>query len=276
MFARDSLSKANDFPTMVARKQEFEFNRDHLYQYQAACRLATSPKIPILYPHAFLGPAHLKVLTHDAFPLKLIGTVHRLNHILQIRPLKLGQPYQVELKIGTYRQRPSGFEFDLTTEISHKSRVDWSSISTFLVRDKLKGDDETAAISEGLVNLEEEGEKLTEFKVPKTAGREFAKVTGDYNPIHISSVLAKGFGFKRDLVHGMWGLAKGISYINHLSHQEPMRLDVAFKGPLYMTDLVVVKQSSLDHGRFEFYSGKNPKPCVVGHLRKAQPTETLF
>jgi acyl dehydratase len=38
-------------------------------------------------------------------------------------------------------------------------------------------------------------------------GRRYAKVSGDFNPIHWHALTARPFGFKRAIVHGMWTLA---------------------------------------------------------------------
>lgn len=50
------------------------------------------------------------------------------------------------------------------------------------------------------------GEKS--FQVPQGIGREYASLCNDYNPIHISSIAAKAFGFKSTIAHGMWVVGK--------------------------------------------------------------------
>ena len=46
------------------------------------------------------------------------------------------------------------------------------------------------------------------WRIPDDAGRRYAKVSGDVNPIHLSGLTAKAFGFKRAIAHGMWVKAR--------------------------------------------------------------------
>jgi acyl dehydratase len=67
--------------------------------------------------------------------------------------------------------------------------------------------------------LEKIGEKT--FRVPKTVGKEYANLCNDYNPIHISTIAAKLFGFKSAIAHGMWvvGNVMGTSMAEFMEFQ---------------------------------------------------------
>ena len=49
------------------------------------------------------------------------------------------------------------------------------------------------------------------WRVPDDIGRRYAKVSGDVNPIHMSSLTAKALGFKRAIAHGMWVKAHALA-----------------------------------------------------------------
>lgn len=87
----------------------------------------------------------------------------------------------------------------------------------------------------------------------------------DINPIHMSKWLAKAFGFQRDLCHGMWALAKSLNFIA-VDNTQPIRCDVAFKGPLYIENDIMVKVDANAAGRFELFSGNNDRPCIVSNI----------
>ena len=53
------------------------------------------------------------------------------------------------------------------------------------------------------------------------------------------------------------------------------RFDVAFKGPVYMKDQVRVLTEGHDKGHFEFYSGKNDRPSIVGQIKNVSDTESV-
>jgi hypothetical protein len=44
----------------------------------------------------------------------------------------------------------------------------------------------------------------TEFTAPADIGRRYGAVSGDRNPIHLTAVTAKLFGFQQAIAHGMW------------------------------------------------------------------------
>ena len=268
------FSEGDTLPHIKINWEGVKFAEGKLGPYRDVCELDEDGHVPFLYPHSFLGGCHLKMLTHDDFPLKLLGAVHLRNHLIQYRPLNIDQSYDVFLNLCGQRRRPQGLEFDFTTEIKDGDELVWSSLTTFLVRKKFKEEDGEHPLSQAVTNLEDSKE-AAKFEVPANTGKRFGKITGDINPIHMSKLLAKLFGFKRDICHGMWALGRGLPLLEGVDLKKPVRLDVAFKGPLYMQAPIKILSSSKGDGGFEFYSGKNDRPCVVGSLKNVTEDSKL-
>lgn len=261
-------------PALHCNWENIEFPAQMLSEYCSACHLSETPEVPLLFPHMFLGGAHLQFMSHSAFPLKPLGAVHSRNHIVQYAPLKAVSQYQAQLKIGGQRRRPQGLEFDLHTSLSCEGKTCWVSVSTYLVRMKLKGEDAAGSLASEAMNLEQ-SKALAGFEVPVGTGKLYGRLSGDINPIHMSALLAKCFGFKRDLAHGMWSAARGNGFFEHIDAQAPIRHDVAFKGPLYLGEPVAIRVDPQRPGAFEFYGGKNERPSVVGLVRNVAASESL-
>ena len=49
------------------------------------------------------------------------------------------------------------------------------------------------------------------WSLPASASRAYAAVSGDVNPIHMSALTAKAFGFPRAIAHGMYTAARALS-----------------------------------------------------------------
>ncbi|SMF78047.1 MaoC/PaaZ C-terminal domain-containing protein [Pseudobacteriovorax antillogorgiicola] len=276
VFSSKRFREGDAFPELACQWKDFKFDLKRLNKYRQICQIDDNGYVPILYPHSFLGPLHLQIMTHDTFPLKLLGSVHHRNHIVQYRPLKVETNYGAKLRLGEHRRRPQGMEFDLITDIEDDRGVAWSSVSTFLVRKKFSSEDPGSPLAEMIKNLEHAGVEALRFTVPSHAGKSFGLITKDINPIHMSAVMAKVFGFKRDLAHGMWALARGTAPLMlHINASEPIRFDVAFKGPVYMKDQVRVLTAGQDKGHFEFYSGKNDRPSIVGQIKNVSERESV-
>lgn len=56
--------------------------------------------------------------------------------------------------------------------------------------------------------------EVTRWKMSKNAGYEFAKLTGDFNPIHWVNSYAKAFGFRGVIIHGFSTMARAIEGLN--------------------------------------------------------------
>ena len=85
------------------------------------------------------------------------------------------------------------------------------------------------------------------WQIPDDAGRRYAKVSGDVNPIHLSGLTAKAFGFKRAIAHGMWVKAR---VLGALSGRLPdtMAVDVSFRKPLFLPSTVTLSTAQAGGG----------------------------
>lgn len=227
--------------------------------------------VPLLYPHAFLGSAHLAIISHDQFPLGAIGLLHLRNHVLRARPFGVDQPWDVNCELARQRHVQKGLEFDLDATVTIGGQVVWQSVSTYLKRQKSPNEMETSSLGD-LFQASVENQPATgQFDVPHDIGKRYAKVTGDYNPIHVSSLAAKLFGFRRAIAHGMWSVARTVQALPEVDGS--VRNDVAFKGPMYVNSKASIRTGDL--GRFDVYCGTNPRPVLMGHYRAAAPNESL-
>lgn len=271
---RPGLKSSADMPKIRASWKNVIADPENLARYRKSCHVGNEPGLPMHYPHVLISAMHLNIMTEPEFPLALMGAVHLRNHAIRYRPIQDNELLDLSAVVGECRFRPQGIEFDLDTKVEAKGEKVWAERTTFLVRKKLSTEDAASPLAEIFSWSEEEPEEVEQFKVPAGAGREFASITGDYNPIHISSVLAKIFGFKRDLVHGMWGVARAMSKLEELEIESPLRVDIAFKGPLFMTHDVKVQAVALPAGKsLRLFCGKETRPAVQIVIREVSVDE---
>jgi acyl dehydratase len=57
-------------------------------------------------------------------------------------------------------------------------------------------------------------EELARWKIRADAGLDFAKLTGDFNPVHWIRPYAKAFGFRSTILHGFSTMARAIEGLN--------------------------------------------------------------
>ena len=52
---------------------------------------------------------------------------------------------------------------------------------------------------------------VKEIFVPEDTGIQYAKLSGDWNPIHLIKITAWPMGFKAPIAHGMWTLPRAMA-----------------------------------------------------------------
>lgn len=240
----------------------FRFSSWSVQAYAKVCSLACLPgEVPLLFPHSFFGPVHLAMLTDADFPLRVLGGVHTRNHVLQQRPLRTDTVYDAELYFTETRRRRQGIEVDFRTEIRCESGLVWESLTTFLFRQKVAQEDSESPYG-ALFPRMAVADPVAEFAVPLWAGKAFGLITKDINPIHMSRLLAKAFGFSRDICHGMWALARALPLFYDAASTAAVRVDAAFKGPLFVGDhITICRDSKADVTGF--YCAGSDRPAVV-------------
>ena len=90
----------------------------------------------------------------------------------------------------------------------------------------------------------------TRWLLPAGLGRRYAAVSGDRNPIHLYAATAKAFGFRRQIVHGMWAKARCLAA---LQGRLPgaCTVQVAFRRPITLPGSVRFGSVD-DDGRLTF------------------------
>ena len=248
LLARKPQVVIDTVPRIEAVLERFSVDAAHLARYRRICGNRETDTLPIAYPHILATPVHLAMIASDAFPVNLLGVVHVRNRIVQQRPLGVRESGQIRARLEGHRETSRGQELDLLTEVSIGSETVWSETATLLTRKRSR-----------IRNARSEGNAMPEVSVPPGAavasrdfivergvGRQYARVSGDFNPIHIADLPARFFGFKRAIAHGMWSLARCAAEIGGPAFARPCTLDVAFKRPIAFCSRVVLESWMAD------------------------------
>lgn len=102
------------------------------------------------------------------------------------------------------------------------------------------------------------------WRVPEDTGRRYARLAGDFNPIHQHAVAARLFGFKHAIVHGMYTLARGAAECADDLPAAPFTLECTSKRPVFLPSTVVfeARRGADDAVSFQVRSGD--MVCVLG------------
>jgi acyl dehydratase len=75
-------------------------------------------------------------------------------------------------------------------------------------------------------------------------GRRYARVSGDYNPIHLSALSARLFGFPTAIAHGMWSLAQTVAALRERLPRSNYQLAVEFHKPVRLPSELILSASA--------------------------------
>ena len=217
----------------------------HLAAYTRVCGLPLNDVLPATYPHMLTFPLQMALMSDRSFPLALPGLVHVRNRIEVLRPIGADALLDLEVWAENFATHRSGAAADLCATVSAGGQEVWRSRSTYLSRGATAPEGAPAAdIDVPVGDLER---PAATWRIPADAGRRYAKVSGDVNPIHLSGLAAKAFGFKRAIAHGMWVKAR---VLGALAGRLPdaLTLDVAFKKPLFLPSTVTLSTAPADGG----------------------------
>jgi acyl dehydratase len=222
-----------------------EVDPAHLAAYARVCRLPLSDTLPATYPHMLTFPLQMALMSDRSFPLALPGLVHVRNRIDVVRPIGVGEALDLEVWAERFAAHRSGAAVDLCATVSAGGQEVWRSRSTYLARGAKAPDGAPEAEIE--VPVGDLERVAATWRIPDDAGRRYAKVSGDVNPIHLSGLTAKAFGFKRAIAHGMWVKAR---VLGALSGRLPdaLSIDVQFKKPLFLPSTVTLSTAQADGG----------------------------
>ena len=271
---RAKFRKGQAFPSFTLRWDNVRIDQRLLARYRNAASIGDTGQLPILYPQVLSLGMQLAILKHPTFPLSAFGAVHQRNHVLQHRPISDREKIDLECGISGTCVVKHGLEFDVKTVAVSGPAVLWEGISTYLFRGSIFGEPAGLPDIAQMPDLEQAVE-TREWIVPTGMGRRYARISGDYNPIHISSVLAKLFKFPRAIAHGMWSAAVCATHVP--LPDGPVRYDLAFKGPVFLGSEVRLLIGPGEPGtRFDLFCANNPRPCLKGWVRSAVAGDSLL
>ena len=178
-------------------------------------------------------PISLALMARRDFPFALLGLVHVRNQVLQHRPVRVGELVDVECRVRDLRPHRKGRTFEaVSTILGGDGEIIATDVSTYLVRG---GGEPSSRARRDFAPPRPTGR----WRLAADVGRRYAAVAGDVNPIHMSALSAKAFGFPRAIAHGMYTASRAFTE-SRVDLSRPLRWDVSFDAPVTLPGSVLV------------------------------------
>ncbi len=238
-----------------------EIDQNHLKAYNEVCGFQNNGFVPAIYLAVLSQSLQMHMMTAEAFPFPILGLVHIRNQIKQTRPIGVTEKLTLSCKFGELKPHDKGVQFDFITTAKVGNEEVMEGLTTYLSRQKVEKRVGEKAKEEQAPSYVPKAE----WNILENTGRRYAKVSGDFNLIHIHAITAKAFGFKQAIAHGMWSKAKALA---NLELPNAYEADVWFKLPMFLPSKVEFLTANADKKTdFLIRNAKSQKPHVAGTVK---------
>ncbi|MGI4721172.1 MAG: MaoC family dehydratase [Janthinobacterium lividum] len=224
-------------------------------RYRAAFGFA-GEGVPLPWWYLVAQRAHLATMLSPGFPFRIAGLVHMDNALRAHRQPPAGQPMLVHTVLRLLPPSSGGaLRCVLETTGSADGEPVFACTSTYLVR---RGTRSGAKPTQA--ERPPPGAPLAQWTLDADAGRRYARLSGDWNPIHLYGWSARLMGMRAPIIHGMHTLAMACAALERRG-RHAVAIDCAFRAPVPLGSTVTL---SADAGSGEFVVSSAGKPAVTG------------
>lgn len=273
LFARAALRRGVRGRTLPARGVSCAVTVDpaHLARYRELCDLRDDGRLPPAYPHLLAFGLQMKLLTARDFPFPLLGLVHLENRIRVLRPLGGLGPFRLSVSTENLAPHDKGVTFSILARLEDQLGTLWEGDSRILFRGLRLDGAPAARADEAALPLEE----IAHWRAPADIGRRYARVAGDFNPIHVSAPTARLFGFPRAIAHGLWNKGRALGALGERLPDRSYEVEVRFQKPVLLpSDVRLLASAPAPQGQFVL-RGHNNLPHMTGAWRPIETTIPL-
>ncbi|HZH68361.1 MAG TPA: MaoC/PaaZ C-terminal domain-containing protein [Chitinophagales bacterium] len=236
-------------------------------QYSDFCKMFeyNDATVPSTYWYIRLFSMQTLLLAHPDAPFPMPGLVHLSFKINQYTTIYPTDKLDTTVKFGNLIQHDKGTGVETIMSLSRHGQVVWEqkNINLYLGKKGLgiPGED----IVEGEIT---EPDLSTLWSLHPKNAIDFAKVSGDFNPIHLHDITAKIFGFRKQIAHGWYSLCRAVSPMS-TTIKGIHELYGSFKKPLFLPSKVLGRTQE-DNGLvlFDVINEKEGYPHLKGYVKK--------
>ncbi|RUO44158.1 acyl dehydratase [Aliidiomarina taiwanensis] len=253
---------SDDLKRLTSQYSAKPIDLEHLASYKEKIPNFVSD-VPLTYFYLLAQRAHLALMLENDFPFPILGMVHVANRMEYFAPVDKKQPFTLDVQIEMPARAAK------RKRIRPMYLVDFYQDDTLVLRSSSayqvgggskpgKGRERKSPTID--LSLWQENDA---WSLPSHLGRTYARLSGDYNPIHLHPWVSRWFGFSRPIIHGMYSVARAQASIEHYLGEEVTLMDVGFRRPVFLpTELKSFHQ--LEEGRLMVADTRGSRSFLEG------------
>lgn len=200
--------RANTLPTRTLRITDCRTDPERYHAYLRVCGFPPLAYLTPTWLHVLSFPLHMRLMAGRDAPYPLAGLVHAQNEMTAHRPVQIEQNLDYTAQIVGAGMHRRGVILQVAATAAVAGELVWEGTSTYLALGRKLPDTPAQELAQ-LPPVT--APACGKWQLPASLGRQYARVSGDPNPIHLSALTAKPFGFKKAIIHGMWTHARALA-----------------------------------------------------------------
>lgn len=237
----------------------FRISPEHLARYRLLCGFTRADEIPLTYIYVMSLRLQLALVIDQRFPFRTVGLVHTACAMRWFQDIDPAAP--LDLSIGLEAGAPvkSGREIVFHIEALQHDQRSAECSATFRVR----GPRVQAQGTKPKATAPMSGNPVHAIDFAANIGRAYARLSGDYNPIHLSPLLARIFGFRTAIAQGMYSAARVLALAREHSGHPIRAMEVSFKRPVPLPSVGLLRFGERGDGNVDFEMARRDDTVVA-------------
>ena len=197
---------------------------DHVRRYSDAFGFAPG-RVPLTYLYLLAQRAQLATMLDRAIPFRIVGLIHVANSLTMHYEVRTDASLMLATTLSMPEPVANGaVECVLETVASADGKTVFTCTSRYLIKRGQRAKHAPATPTVAPV-----GDVVGEWVVAADAGRRYAALSGDWNPIHLWPWSARLMGMHAPLIHGMETMARVCAAFEQSANRRVTRLTCRFK-----------------------------------------------
>jgi hypothetical protein len=229
-----------------------EYNQvsiDKLAAHKYCTYFGYAQKSPLCYLYTLAQKAQLALMVDPAFSITAPGLVHLENRLQSFQSLSFDKPFDLLTRVNVPYKDEGSLIPVFTVDFIQEGEKVASCESLYLAKRKRKKKKKTKK-SEVQPSIRPDHQE--EWALDRSLGKQYARISGDWNPIHTSKVFARISGFSAPILQGWYAVSRITQKIEDVFGKEVTDIDVSFKQPILLPGPQVLEIQSNPEGGFLF------------------------
>lgn len=193
--------------------------------------------LPITYLYLLAQRAQVALMLDKKFTISIPGLIHVENNLEKFTLIDASKPIELKASV-VVKSEPEGylkpcFEVFYYQNDVLIARCESQYIAKRKSKNKSKRHKKTKSVEFTSI--------INEFEISQKQASKYSIISGDRNPIHISSFIAKILGFKSTIIHGWYSVSKIVSLVN--SNGVIDKVSCKFLNPIYLNKAICLVDS---------------------------------